>query len=216
MDFSLAVKDDILLHINRKPKVQTVLPISYLKTHHNNPKLSDIRLKVEDTTFYSHRLVLAQYPFFNSLFTNGMLESSQSVVELKDIDKETFNHVLQFLYSGKFQGSSFKLEELLELYSAADLYGIQSLKNLCQDSIRGKVVAENAISVLMFMEKVNDIQSKETCINFILQNYYDVASSESFVQLAQQQPKLFAEINREVSNHLCLPVIAGIQKCSTT
>lgn len=50
-------------------------------------KLCDVTIKVEDSCFSAHRIVLcATIPYFNAMFTHDMLESKQKEVEVRGID----------------------------------------------------------------------------------------------------------------------------------
>ena len=50
-----------------------------------NGEFIDVRLKVDKSIFPAHRNVLAaNSDYFHAMFTNGMMESNQEVIELKD------------------------------------------------------------------------------------------------------------------------------------
>ena len=62
----------------------------------------DVRLKVGDTLFPAHRVVLASYSdYFHAIFTDGK-EANQELIELKDksISPEIFKIVMDSIYSG--------------------------------------------------------------------------------------------------------------------
>ena len=63
----------------------------------------DVHLKVGEEPFAAHRSVLAaNSDYFHAMFTHGMKELNQEVIELKDenISAETLKIVLDFIYSG--------------------------------------------------------------------------------------------------------------------
>lgn len=65
-------------------------------------KLCDITIKVENSCFSAHRIVLcATIPYFNAMFTHDMLESKQKEVEVRGIDPGAMEALIQFAYSGK-------------------------------------------------------------------------------------------------------------------
>ena len=62
----------------------------------------DVRLKVGDTLFPAHRVVLASYSdYFHAIFTDGK-EANQELIELKEksISPEIFKIVMESIYSG--------------------------------------------------------------------------------------------------------------------
>ena len=62
----------------------------------------DVRLKVREDIFTGHRIVLAaNSDYFHAMFTDGMKESNQEVIELKDesISPDAFKIVMDSIYT---------------------------------------------------------------------------------------------------------------------
>ena len=62
----------------------------------------DVRLKVNDEVFTAHRIVLAaSSDYFYAMFTNGMKESNQEMIELKDesITSNALKIILDSIYT---------------------------------------------------------------------------------------------------------------------
>ena len=71
----------------------------------------DIRLKVGDTLFPAHRVVLASYSdYFHSIFTDG-----KEVIEMKDksISPEIFKIVMDSIYTGDLHVNQKSVFEVL-------------------------------------------------------------------------------------------------------
>ena len=69
-----------------------------------NGEFIDVRLKVDESIFPAHRNVLAaNSDYFHAMFTNGMKESNQEVIELKDenISALGFKVIMDSIYSGE-------------------------------------------------------------------------------------------------------------------
>jgi BTB/POZ domain len=98
-----------------------------------NRQFTDIDLVVGNHTFPAHRAILAaRSPVFASLLqnqANGNEEHRR--IEITNVRLPIFYVLLRFIYTGKFQ----RVEDNRELYSAASLYGIETLKCLCERSI---------------------------------------------------------------------------------
>ena len=63
----------------------------------------DVRLKVCEDVFPAHRIVLAaNSDYFRVMFTDGMKESNQEVIELKDesISPDALKIVMDSIYTG--------------------------------------------------------------------------------------------------------------------
>ena len=67
----------------------------------------DVRLKVREDIFPAHRIVLAaNSDYFYAMFTAGMRESNQEVIELKDesISSAAVKTVMDSIYTGDLRG----------------------------------------------------------------------------------------------------------------
>ncbi|XP_072051464.1 kelch-like protein 7 [Amphiura filiformis] len=63
--------------------------------------LCDVAIKIQDTTFHAHKIVLAATSkYFQTMFTSGFQESQQSEATIKDGEPDTFKVLLDFAYSG--------------------------------------------------------------------------------------------------------------------
>lgn len=69
----------------------------------NSPTYSDVLIKVEDTTFHGHRIVLHKCPYFSALFAANMVENqdkNQTVVKIDGITASCFEVYLRYMYGG--------------------------------------------------------------------------------------------------------------------
>ena len=81
-----------------------------------NGEFIDVRLKVDKSIFPAHRNVLAaNSDYFHVIFNNGMKESNQEVIELKqeNISAQGFKVVIDSIYSGELLVNKKNVFELL-------------------------------------------------------------------------------------------------------
>ena len=93
----------------------------------------DVRLKVCEDIFPAHRIVLAaNSDYFHAMFTDGMKESNQEVIELKDesISPDALKIVMDSIYTGVL---SVNEENVFEVIAAADHLQVKSVVKLCCD-----------------------------------------------------------------------------------
>jgi len=91
----------------------------------------DVRLKVGEDEFPAHRIVLAaNSDYFHAMFANGMKESNQEVIELKDknISNSAFKIVMDSMYSGEINVND---ENVFEVLLAADHLQVSSVVQQC-------------------------------------------------------------------------------------
>lgn len=62
--------------------------------------------------------------------------------DVDEIDPDTFNHMLHFIYSGNLPENLSDIA--VPLYEAAHYYEIVALKEICQKEVHAKLTTENA------------------------------------------------------------------------
>ena len=93
----------------------------------------DVLLKVREDIFPAHRIVLAaNSDYFHAMFTDGMKESNQEVIELKDesISPDALKIVMDSIYTGDLHVNE---ENVFEVLAAADHLQVSSVAKLCCD-----------------------------------------------------------------------------------
>ena len=99
----------------------------------NEGQFIDVRLKVHEDIFPAHRIVLAaNSDYFHAMFTDGMKESSQEVIELKgeSISPDALKIVMNSIYTGDLCVNE---ENVFEVLAAADYLQVRSVAKLCCD-----------------------------------------------------------------------------------
>ena len=94
--------------------------LSKCAQYRDKSKFIDVRLKVREAIFPAHRIVLAaNSDYFDRMFTNGMMESNQEVIELKDesISPDAFQIIMDSIYTGDLHVNE---ENVFEVLAAAN------------------------------------------------------------------------------------------------
>ncbi|CAG5077630.1 Similar to spop: Speckle-type POZ protein (Xenopus tropicalis) [Cotesia congregata] len=136
----------------------------------------DVILKVGDEAFETHRTILmARNEIFFKLFTLATKEetNTREVITLTDIKPKIFKSFLEFIYTDQVTDIDLVVDDLLEI---ADKYLLDSLKDLCTESLLKGLKADNAIRVLSLAEKYNVPQLSEQVSEFIVCNAKDTAN----------------------------------------
>ena len=145
----------------------------------------DVRLKVGDTLFPAHRVVLASYSdYFRAIFTDGK-EANQEVIELKDksISPEIFKIVMDSIYSGELHVNQ---KSVFEVLLTASQLQIASVVQLCCDFVKKEFI-ENGIdlknySVLCAVaERLGLRDLQEAAEAKMASIYKDVCESKEFL-----------------------------------
>ena len=147
----------------------------------------DVRLKVAKETFPAHRNVLAAYSdYFYVMFADGMKESNQEVIELKDesLSPHVFKIVIDYIYSGDLQ---INKENVFEVLAAADYLQVRNVLQQCCDFLLTEIIQSARFDIQLYRRvwTITDKHSlrevKEAADHKMASMYTDVGESEEFL-----------------------------------
>ena len=143
--------------------------------------LTDVTLECEGKKFEAHKLILAAAsPVFKAMFKEGTKEHRDNYVNIQDIDSDVFDVFLRFLYSGQVD----QLDEMfLDLFTAADKYDVQPLREICIRHMASNISVDNALGVLALAERHSIEETKSLVLQFIKTNFADVLKPNSWSSL---------------------------------
>ncbi|KAM8930782.1 kelch repeat and BTB domain-containing protein 8 [Pelodytes ibericus] len=160
--------------------------LDQLKIMYDEGKLTDIVVQVDQgVNFSCHRNVLAAIsPYFRSMFTSGLTESTQKEVRLLGVDPESMQLILNYAYT-----SSVVLTEanVQSLFSAASLFQISCLQDQCARFMTSRLDPQNCIGVFIFADHYDHRQLKEHALTYIYKKFLDVTQEQEFLHLSKEQ-----------------------------
>ena len=107
--------------------------------------LSDVTLSVEGQKFQAHKIVLAGCsPYLKAMFTNGMLETDQDIVEIREIDAITMQCLLEFMYTSTVEITVNNVQNILQ---GASLLGLHQLRQLTAQFLQLQLSASNCLGM---------------------------------------------------------------------
>jgi hypothetical protein len=91
----------------------------------------------------AHRVVLAtRSSYFCNMFTNGMTETSNGIVELPDVDMQSVRLLLMFIYNPCLNLGNQSPLDLMGVFALADRFVVDHLLRLCEHHLSSKVTWE--------------------------------------------------------------------------
>ena len=146
----------------------------------------DVRLKVREDIFPAHRIVLAaNSDYFHAMFTDGMKESNQEVIELKDesISPDAFKVVVDSIYTGDLRVNE---ENVFEVLAAADHLQVTTVVQQCCDFLKREFIQLRLdlhnyclLTTVADRHGLGDLQ--EAAERKMASMYVDVCESEEFL-----------------------------------
>ncbi|TVU31097.1 hypothetical protein EJB05_22766, partial [Eragrostis curvula] len=159
------------------PPAFVKVPPSDLHLHFGNlledKKGADVMYQVGGETFLAHRCVLAaRSAVFEAELFGPMKESANmAVIPVVDMEAEVFGALLHFVYTDMLHcGSGSKLQQASmaqHLLVAADRYGLERLKLLCEDKLCKHIDMDSVVTILLLAEQHNCPGLKKACFKFL-------------------------------------------------
>ena len=151
-----------------------------------NGEFIDVRLKVDESIFPAHRNVLAaNSDYFHAMFTNGMKESNQEVIELKEenISALGFKIVMDSIYSGELLVNK---ENVLEVLTTANHLQMAIIVRQCcnfldKELIQGCIDIQTYLHFLAFADLHGLGDLREAAQRKMASLYREICESEEFL-----------------------------------
>ncbi|XP_065209093.1 speckle-type POZ protein-like isoform X2 [Planococcus citri] len=131
----------------------------------NDEDFSDVTISIKGKDYPAHKSILAaRSSTFNAMFKSDMRESTTNRVDIEDIEPDTFEEMLRYIYTGKSKNLGTLAFELLPV---AEKYDIKDLKIDCEQALFEKLSRENVVKILILADMHNADQLRTQTLQFI-------------------------------------------------
>lgn len=163
--------------------------------------LCDVTLKVEQTLFPAHRLVLAAVSdYFAAMFTGEMVERNMNVIELKGFNASVMEILLNSIYGESVTVTIDNVQDILPAASLLQLNGTD-IQRQCAFFLANNLEPANCLGIYCFADLHNCSQLKQAALSFIWTHFAAVVHSEEFLTLkANEVEDLIQSDEIEVAN----------------
>ncbi|XP_020200113.1 BTB/POZ and MATH domain-containing protein 2-like [Aegilops tauschii subsp. strangulata] len=169
-----------VLTVMKEPRTEDVstvmvqVPQSDLQTHFtnmlNHGEGMDVTFTVGRELFSAHRCVLAARSLvFKAELFGQMKETTKRRVKINDMEPAIFEALLHFIYTDSWP-SNCDLDqnvELQHLLVAADRYGLERLKIICEGKLCQKIDVQTVATTLALAEQHHATQLKNACLRYL-------------------------------------------------
>lgn len=169
-------------------------------------KGTDVSFEVKDETFSAHKLVLAaRSPVFRAQLFGPMKDQNTRCIVVEDIEPPVFKALLHFMYwdslpdMEELTGMNTKWATTLmsqHLLAAADRYGLDRLRVLCETTLCQDVAINTVATTLALAEQHHCRQLKAVCLKFVAlpENLRAVMQMDGFDYLKESCPDVLTEL----------------------
>ncbi|KAI4365663.1 hypothetical protein MLD38_021628 [Melastoma candidum] len=169
-------------------------------------KSSDVSFEVDGEVFTAHKLVLAaRSPVFRAQLCGLMKDINTKRVKVEDVEAPVFKALLHFIYWDslpdlqELTGLDAKWASTLmfqHLLAAADRYGLDRLRLLCESSLCQDVAINTVATTLALAEQHHCFQLKAVCLRFVAmpENLKAVMQTDGYEYLKESCPSVLTEL----------------------
>jgi hypothetical protein len=127
-----------------------------LKSLYDDPEFADFTFEVHEREFKVHKCILAkESEVFRKMFTTEMIEKESAKCAIEDIEADTFELLLKYIYTHEVE--ELDVEKLKKLFEAAHYYQVDQLLEFCKPQLKVKLKKslsiENAVEIYSFAYK---------------------------------------------------------------
>lgn len=151
--------------------------------------LCDVTLVVGGIRIPAHKVVLAAASsYFEAMFTAGMVESRENVIELHNIDASSIQSIVEFMYTSKIEISEDNVQSLLP---ASTIIQVELVRSECCKFLSAQLSPCNCLGIFIFADMHGCHQLTHSAKSFALTNFVEVSKTEEFLHLI---PKRLMEL----------------------
>jgi len=159
----------------------------------NNPEYSDIQFSLTDNTIiHSHKAILSQRSeYFSTIFSSSFVESGQKIIDIKEVDKDTFLPLLKFIYTSEYD---IYYDKIVLILIAASRFLLDEMKQRIELTLEGDISKDNVLELLMFADSADTPKLKKSCVSFVVENLDEMKKCSNYNDL-RENPALFRHID---------------------
>jgi len=130
---------------------------------------ADIVFKVQGTPIKAHKgLISTRCPYFQRMFSSGMMETKSKEIEIHDITPATFNTVLEWIYCDYVNRMDENIAQ--ELFAVADKFSLFDLKKLAEKCMMDHLTVGNVVERAELAEIFEASTLERATIKFMISN----------------------------------------------
>ncbi|KAL9915483.1 kelch-like protein 17 isoform X1 [Glossina fuscipes] len=185
--------EEILPQAHHQNPGHCVASFAAINQMRSNVQLCDVTLEVGGETIHAHKVILASVsPYFYAMFNDDMLERTQGIVRLHDIDLLALKHLIDYIYTGEITITEQNVQTLLP---ASSLLQMHSVREACCKFLLRQLHPSNCLGIRSFADAHSCKELHTRSHKYALQNFQQVVGTEEFLLLP------FEEVKDLISNN---------------
>jgi hypothetical protein len=165
--------------------------LSHLSKLLDTQSLSDVTFVVKNEKIGAHSaIVVSASPVLCAMLAEDKFKGNIKTVQVDDIEPVVFKEMLRYLYTGK---APKLIEDTMTepLFLAAHKYQIESLKDLCEQTLIGKLNMQTVVHYLVMAHLYTAPQLLEASLKCLVKHKKKVWTRPEWKELMKSYPDLF-------------------------
>ncbi|KAF0754874.1 kelch-like protein 21 [Aphis craccivora] len=149
---------------------------------HKEGKKYDVILKTSDgNEIYAHKSILTSASeYFEKMFGGGFQESTQDVIEIKDISIDVLNCLIDFIYTKELD--TINSDNAEEILNGADFLQLADARVECVKFFTENMINDNNYLMIKDMADFREItELSQNCVEYALSRFEFVSNLPSFL-----------------------------------
>ncbi|KAE9041041.1 hypothetical protein PR002_g4642 [Phytophthora rubi] len=144
---------------------------------------------MSDVTFivFAHRCICLRSSYFKTILAEEIVKNNAGRVEISGVSKRIFLSVLAYIYTDSVD---IPEDKVMEMFTTANRYGIETLKQLCSQRLLKSVGIDNVADMLLLAVEHGDVSLQDECFAYTLRNLEAVSKTKSFQEMAHRNPNM--------------------------
>ncbi|XP_063675538.1 kelch-like protein 20 [Bolinopsis microptera] len=141
----------------------------------------DVLIAVEECDISAHRLVLAaSSSYFYAMFTNDLHESTSKKIEIKNVDSQTMQNLVNYAYTSQIE---IRKDNVQVLLTAAGLLQFDKVQEICTDFIKRELTPSNCIGIYNYADRYGFVDLLRAADDFAKRNFVEMCLCDEFLSL---------------------------------
>nr|WGO62758.1 kelch-like protein [Wadden Sea poxvirus] len=154
--------------------------IRSLYSFYKSKEKCDVIITVENKSIQAHKLILsAGSDYFKCMFNDNFIESNCSEINIKNIEYNYLQEVIDFIYSGNLNTCNdiFYLQKMIE---TANFLCVYDIVTLYEKKLEDMLSENNCINLYIFSHDFNLVNLKNKSHSFLINNLCKIYKLEDF------------------------------------
>ncbi|XP_060874118.1 ring canal kelch homolog isoform X2 [Metopolophium dirhodum] len=145
----------------------------------------DIKLKTDDGVIVcAHKVVLiSASSYFRAMFTS-FAEGDKYVVNIRDIDSNILQLLIDFIYTGKIMVTE---QNVMVLLPAAIFFQLDYVKGVCVEFLQKQLNTSNCLDIKEFAEFYNCMELLSSSTEYIKKHFLKIVEADEFLSLSSEE-----------------------------